>query len=231
MPVYDTPITTDESGLQRVLNAGLPVVLYLFRAPSAALDEAFIRAADEYAGDLLVAKVSANENPSVHARYGSPALPALLTIDEGEVESQAANIRPADVDAHVDFLMGMGPYPQETTAEAEQRAASGGTPVHVSDATFQQEVLNSDVPVVVDFWAPWCGPCHMIAPSLEKLAAQYAGQVKIAKLNVDENQRTAAQYQVQGIPMLLLFKGGKPVNKLVGAQPQPSIEQMIRQAL
>lgn len=231
MPTYDTPITTDSNSLPRIVDAGLPVMLYLFRTPSDALDKAFARVAKENAGDVLVARINAAENPDAHAQYGSLALPALLTLDEGEIESQAGNIRPADVDAHMDFLTGQGPYPQESTAAEEARAASGTAPVPVTDSTFQREVLESDVPVLVDFWAAWCGPCHAIAPSLEKFAAQYAGQVKVAKLNVDENQQTAMQYRVQGIPMLLMFKGGQTVNKLVGAHPPQNIEQMIRQAL
>ena len=92
-------------------------------------------------------------------------------------------------------------------------------------------MLHSSLPVLVDFWAPWCGPCHMVAPTLERLAQQYAGKVRIAKLNVDENPLMAQRYQAMSIPMLLLFKGGKQVGKLVGAHPQPNIEQLIRQAL
>jgi thioredoxin 1 len=127
--------------------------------------------------------------------------------------------------------MGQGPLPQETAAEVESRVADGSAPFPTTDATFQADVLNSDLPVLVDFWAPWCGPCHMIAPSLEALAEEYAGQIRVAKLNVDENQMTAGTFRVQGIPMLLMFKDGQPVNKLVGAHPKPNIEKMIRETL
>ncbi|HLV34118.1 MAG TPA: thioredoxin [Spirillospora sp.] len=231
MPVFDTPITTDDNNLKKVLGQKLPVVLYLYDRPNPALDEAFSRVAREHAGEILVTRVDVTRNPQTHARYNRPQLPALLTLDEGEIESRAENIRPADVDAHVDFLLGLGPKPLETAAQAESRAASGAAPIPVTDASFEQDVLQSSVPVLVDFWAPWCGPCHMIAPVLDRLAQQYAGRIKIAKLNVDENLMTARRYQAMSIPMLLLFKDGQPVGKLVGAHPQPKIEQLIRQVL
>lgn len=89
--------------------------------------------------------------------------------------------------------------------------------VQITDAQFAEEVLNSDVPVLVDFWAPWCGPCKMIAPVLEDVAAEYADKLKVVKLNVDENQETAPKYNVRGIPTLLVVKGGEVVATKVGA--------------
>lgn len=231
MPIFDTPINTDDNNLKKVLAQSLPVVLYLYNRSDAALDAAFNRVAADHAGEILVARINVADNPQAAADYGHPQLPALVTLDEGAVESRAASIRPQDVDEHVDFLLGFGPKPTETAAQAEQRAASGAAPVHVTDASFQSAVLDSDIPVLVDFWAPWCGPCHMVAPTLERLAAQYAGKIKVAKLNVDENPVRASQYQAMSIPMLLIFKGGVPVGKLVGAHPQPNIEQLIQRAL
>jgi thioredoxin 1 len=101
------------------------------------------------------------------------------------------------------------------------------TPVHVTDAAFEQTVLKSTLPVVVDFWAPWCGPCKMVAPILDKLAKEYTGKVLIAKVNTDENPEWAQRYGVQGIPTMLFVSGGKIVHRQVGALP----ERMLREAL
>ncbi len=101
------------------------------------------------------------------------------------------------------------------------------TPVHVTDAAFEKTVLQAELPVIVDFWAPWCGPCKMVAPTLDKLAKEYAGKVLIAKVNTDDNPQWAMQYGIQGIPTMLFIAGGKIVHRQVGALP----ERMLREAL
>ena len=101
----------------------------------------------------------------------------------------------------------------------------------VSDHRFQEVVLGSKLPVLVDFWAPWCGPCQMVSPAVEKLSNDYAGKVNFCKVNVDEAPETAGIYGIMSIPTLMLFKGGHNLNEIVGAVPESSIRAMIHKAL
>jgi thioredoxin len=108
-------------------------------------------------------------------------------------------------------------------------AAAG--PITVTDATFAAEVERSPMPILVDMWAPWCGPCRMLAPVIEQLAGEMAGRARVAKLNVDENPVTSERFQVRGIPALLLFKGGREIDRMVGVQPKAEIVRRIERAI
>ena len=104
-------------------------------------------------------------------------------------------------------------------------------PVHVTDDAFEKTVLQSNMPVVVDFWAPWCGPCRMVAPTLEKLAKEYTGKLLIAKVNTDENPEWMMKYGIQGIPTMLFVAGGKIIHRQVGALPEPMLRDIVAQFL
>ena len=104
-------------------------------------------------------------------------------------------------------------------------------PVEITDYTFDQEVIQSATPVLVDFWADWCAPCKMIAPMVDELADEYDGKVKFTKLDVDSNPMTATNFGIRGIPTLLIFKGGKPVESVVGAVPKSTLKKKLDEAI
>jgi thioredoxin 1 len=102
-------------------------------------------------------------------------------------------------------------------------------PIHVTDEAFEKTVINSELPVIVDFWAPWCGPCKMVAPTLDKIAKEYAGKLIVAKVNTDDHSSWANKYGVQGIPTMLFMAGGKVIHQQVGALPEPMLRTVLDQ--
>jgi thioredoxin 1 len=116
-------------------------------------------------------------------------------------------------------------------ARTVEAPRSNASPVHITDDTFEEVVLNADVPAMVDFWAPWCGPCRMVAPIVEDLAKDYDGRAVIAKLNTDENVETASKLGIMGIPTLILFKGGEEVGRVVGFAPRQTLEGHLQALL
>jgi thioredoxin 1 len=237
---FDTPINSNDQSFDRVLKAGLPVLaVFSGGVPASALQDALKQIAKANADRLLVVNVRADENPQLVQRLAVRA-PSLITFKDATEYSRAEMPTADDARVHAEYLLGRGPKPAVPPPSGRPSpnttAAAGGpvgsdAPLHVTDATFARDVLGAPLPVMVDFWAEWCGPCRMIAPALEKLAREYAGRVRIAKLNVDENQRTSMEYKVQGIPTLLLVKNGKIIDRVVGALPEPQLRQQVERLL
>jgi thioredoxin len=118
---------------------------------------------------------------------------------------------------------------QPVCGRCHSQLSSKPHPITITDANFVSEVERSPLPVLLDFWAPWCGPCRMVAPAIEELAVEMAGKLRVGKLNVDENPMTASRFQVQGIPALLIFQDGRELDRIVGAQPKSAIARRLQQ--
>ena len=255
---FDTPIHTNQQSIDRVITAGLPVILVFWKQPCTPcqqLNPALEHLAREYAGKLLIAKVDAANEKALLKRFNITALPGIVFIKDGRSEAVTAGaIAEGELRRWADYLTRGGARPpipsgpslplQSSRPATRPRpqsgsrptgaAASGKTynkPVHLSDATFDQMVMRAKTPVLVDFWAQWCGPCHMIAPAVEQMASEFSGRLLVGKLNVDENPRTASRYGIMSIPTLLVFKNGRVVDQIVGALPAPALRQRVMQHL
>lgn len=228
MAVFDTPLTTDSAHIAAILNQKLPVMLVLHEDQrDKPLEDALSKVARKHKGNLLVAKVDVRENADLHAKHNHIATPAIISYDaNGKILAQANYVRPADVRQHTALLINGTPI----EAPQSQRERTSSEPINVSDKTWRDEVLKSNVPVLVDFWAPWCGPCRSIAPYVEQLAKEYAGRLKVVKLNTDNNPVISRRHGIQGIPTLAIFENGQQVNRISGANPA-GLKRMVEQAL
>lgn len=246
--IFDTPIHANDSSLDRVLRAGLPVAL-VFVAPNcppcAVLDPTLKALAKAYAGEALIVKIDATENPAAAQRFGASAVPFTVFIKGGQTVDQTVGaVDEGALRARLEFVLGRGSRPAAAAGPSVPLAAparpadaapgtpptGNGHPVVVTDSSFEQVVLRSSLPVLVDFWAAWCGPCRMVAPSVEQLAREFDGRAIVAKLDVDANPGTAGRYNIRGIPSLLIFRSGRVIDQIVGAQPLPVLRQRLAAA-
>lgn len=257
--IFDTPIRTDAHNVDRVLATGKPLLLVFETAdcePCRALAPALGELAKEFAGRALIVRVEDASDLAGHFRL--TRVPTLIAWrDDREIARAEGAVDVGTARAYLQFLLGAGPQPAAaggpsiplggrpagapSTApggsgpSAQTRgpasSAQDGAPVVVTDATFESQVLRSPLPILVDFWAPWCGPCRMVSPIVEELGRQYAGRLRVAKVNTDEHPAHASRLGIMGIPTLIFFKNGREVDRVVGAVPKSALQSRVERVL
>jgi thioredoxin 1 len=248
---FTTPIHTSEQSIDRVLNTGVPVVLVFWRkdcAPCAQLNPVLDELARVYADKTLIAKVDASDNPGLIRRYNVTHLPSMRFIQDERVLAQAtgavseASLRswldallkgnrnvPAPSGQSVPLAGATRPYGGQQSDSTPRPPSANGTiqPIELTDATFDRLIKQNEQPALVDFWAPWCGPCRMLAPAVEQLAREFAGRATVAKLNIDDHPRIAQRYGIQSIPAVYVFRDGQVVDRVIGVQPAGVLRQAL----
>ncbi len=234
MVAFDTPLTTSDQSIDRVLKAGLPVLLVFLNGPAPAnISDSLRKLARENQGKLLVVQVQSGENPEFARRYQVTHTPAVVDVRDGTEIGKAEGVSVADLERHASYLLGKGPKPQPQAQPAAGQSNGSGSrePVPVTDSTFEQQVMKSLKPVLVDFWAPWCGPCRMTNPIVEKLAREMPERLTVAKVNVDQNPLISSRYGIASIPTMMIVKDGRVVDRWAGAMPEANIRNRLQQHL
>jgi thioredoxin 1 len=240
--IFDAPVICNDQSLDRLLATKIPTLIIFWNGRNLPEDvnEELIRLARDRGHELIVAKVNAQENLQSASHFAVKVTPVLIGIQGGEVVARVERPTTDALREQARVVVGEASVPVNSTSgnntspplSAKKNQPGAETrPVHVTDATFEAQVLRSDVPVLVDFWAPWCGPCHMIAPVLDKLAREFAGRLRVAKVNVDESPHYAGVYGVQGIPTMLMVRNGVVKDRLVGALPEHYLRQKVETLL
>lgn len=227
------------SQLEEAIVQGKPLLVWVGadgESPPTDVKKALETASKDFEGQLQVMIASVRDDPEVKTLLEVGKRAVMIGWHDGAVVSRRQRPWAADVQSFAEQLAALAPQLQ---AESEESTINGNAnkeivdmaPVAVTDATFETEVLQHDLPVLVDFWAEWCGPCRMVAPVLEKLAGEYAGKVRIAKVDVDANPGLAQAFRIMSIPTLMFIKEGKIVGQQAGALPEPVLRDALEQLI
>jgi len=236
MAQYDAPINANDVSFERVvLKAPLPVAAVFWSprdVPRKLLNVPLERIAEQYAGEALVVKLDVDDAPQAQAEYKVDVLPQFLFFRQEKLIARARGLPTAEMlRPWMEYLLERGPKPAIKKPAEKDVSTGDGHPITVTDADFDHVVLKGKKPVLVDFWAAWCGPCRMVAPIVDELAGEYDGKVGFVKLNVDNSPGVAGKYGVMSIPTLMLFKDGKPVNTIIGYRPKEELKQSLDKVL
>jgi thioredoxin len=184
----------------------------------------FDKAAAAYGKRITFVRISSASNPAAAARFEVARHPVAVAWVNGALMARRNRPWGTDIKGMVDDMLKVVP---EEPVGTQKIVKAVKAPVKVTDATFQAEVIDSELPVVIDFWAEWCGPCKKIGPVLEKLAGEYAGKLIVAKVNTDENPGLSQYFRIESIPTLMFVKDRKIYDQVAGAYPEPSLRQMF----
>jgi thioredoxin 1 len=235
--MQETIILTDDN-LDAVLLGDKPVMLLITNGDGVRGD--FITAFRKTAGeqdDMVFARLDPTTNPQAAARFDAGSKPLLIGWYCGETVVRRSKPWGSDMPLAVEqmnkYIAEVNPQPVTENEEKpmQKKPAVDTKPVAVTDETFQQDVIDHDLPVLIDFWAEWCGPCRMVAPILDKMAKEFAGQIRIAKVNVDENPGLSATFRIQSIPTMMMVKNRTIVFSQPGALPEPALRDLIQQLI
>jgi thioredoxin 1 len=245
-PVFDSPLTTNDLSLDRLLAVRLPIMLvFIEHNEGQNIQKELNTLAEQFAGKLLIAKISPKENPGASSRFRISQTPTIVGLKDGEIILSAQGLPTASISDYARFFTGLGPKPIEDyrresasdkhnvpiNGKDRTGGPTGSQPKPVTDHSFDKEVMHSTLPVLVDFWAPWCGPCKITDPILEKLAPEMHGKLAIVKVNVDENPQLSYRYGIQSIPTMIVVKNGNVIDRWTGALPEPAIRQRLSTAI
>jgi len=217
-------VITLENFEEEVVNSDVPVLVDFWaewcmpcRMVAPIIDEL----AKEYEGKIKVGKINVDEENELAMKFRIMSIPTIGLFKNGKMVDKIIGARPkADFVRFIEKHLNGGATQSEESDEVE-----------ITYDNFEEEVVNSDVPVLIDFWAEWCAPCRLVAPIIDELAKEYKGKIKVGKVNVDEENELAMQFRIMSIPTIGLFKNGKMVDKIIGARPKADFVKFIEKHL
>lgn len=230
---HDSPVTINDRNIERIFEFQLPVMLFFWQnfLQLAPVNDELLRIAREKAGRLIVAKINASQNQDGSRIFNVEDTPLLFGLKDGFELPRFPAHQQEFIRAYASFVLNEGPLPPHGSLTNAPSLKTPAALTNLTDASFEQQILLSDMPVLVDFWASWCIPCHAISPLLRHLARELEGVIRVVRIDVDNNPHYAGIYDVQDIPTLILFNDSHPIARIKGVPSLPQLRQFIRKNL